>query len=223
LKFKFTGKLTRVDRHLWHRVILLLAYPMRSFLFFSLALAAAGTSLPIWYSQCEGLGYSPGKVACGACKVIAKALGTAHESVAACQSCCSASLDIVSGTGTRKRFDTVALRVCRLQPGGSGVQEWLEKREQAWSEKGVVVEDFCAFGEPPLVVLRNDRDELEEAAAAEKPQVKAVPGKKKPAAAAKKTAAAPAEGALVVGVSVPVTSWKVEHIDAFIEASLKPE
>jgi len=87
------------------------------------------------------------------------------------------------------------------------VNEWLEKREAEWEKKGVVVDDHCSmFGELPSIVLKNDGDEEEDV-----PQEKKTKKKSK-------------SGALLEtkkGLSVPITTWKVEHIDAFISAALK--
>ena len=204
-------------------------------------LAAHGEEPPaaaplIWASQCAAHNFTAGALPCGTCKLLSRALGAAHASALACRSCCSASLDIGTGAapGARKQFDTVSLRLCRMQAGGAGVSEWLEKREESWAARGVAVEDVCAYGEPPAVVLRNDGDEAEAGAeaggAAAAAPAAAAPGaaaggsRKAAAAAAKRRGRAmPEAAAPPVGVVVPVGAWKVEHIDAFLEAALRKE
>lgn len=95
-------------------------------------------SSPVWLSECKSHGFLAGQLPCSTCAKLEGALGAEHSRVAACHSCCSAQLDYED-----RRFEGAVLRVCRAQATG-GVQEWLEKRAEAWAARGVVVEDTCA-------------------------------------------------------------------------------
>lgn len=182
-------------------------------------LVLANDISPTWYSQCESLGFKAGNLPCGTCTLLSKALTPSHEVVRQCKSCCSPQLD-VGTVSSRKKFDTVTVRVCRVQPGGGGVDEWLSKKESFWTEKGVVVDDACTmYGEPPAIILSNDGDVVveEEVDTKQKKKKGGLPGKlasgKGPSSSSSSTN----------GVAIPIAAWKLEHIDAFIAASLKKE
>ena len=194
---------------------------------FALApLVLAAEPKPTWYSECESLGFQAGQLPCGTCSLLAKALGSSSEVVQQCKSCCSPQLD-VGTVSSRKKFDTVTVRVCRAQPGGGGVNEWLEKKESSWAEKGVVVEDACTmYGEPASIVLSNDGDVVvveEEADTKQKKKKGGVPGKGSAKGAFFSSSSSAASSTPTNGVAVPISAWKLEHIDAFIAASLKKE
>ena len=199
----------------------------------TLCLATAAASSPIWYSQCESHGFRAGGVPCGTCKLLSRALGAGHASSEACASCCSPGLDLggAGGSQHRRQFDSVSLRVCRMQVGSAGAQEWLEKREKAWAERGVVVEDACeALGQGPVLVLRNDSDEGllaegagEEAEGGGRKRAGSSSSSSSSSSAKRRRGRGQEAPAPIVGIPVPIAAWKVEHIDAFIEAALKKE
>ena len=189
---------------------------------------AGGQEPPTWYSECESLGFKAGQLPCGTCGLLSKALGPSSEVVQQCRSCCSPQLD-VGTVSSRKKFDTVTVRVCRAQPGGGGVNEWLEKKESSWAEKGVVVEDACTmYGEPASIILSNDGDVVvveEEVDTKQKKKKGGVPGKggAKGSFFSSSSSSSAASSTPTNGVAVPIAAWKLEHIDAFIAASLKKD
>jgi len=194
----------------------------------------------VWLSDCAKHGFSAGELPCGTCAGLQRGLGPSHAAVVeACLSCCSPALDYAG-----KKFGGAVLRVCRASASG-GVQEWLEKRAGAW-EGRVAVEDTCGglpggmnfggmgmgamFGgmggfpgtsEPPKLVLLSDAVGV---AAAPPPPPPPPPkgGKNQPPAKRKAAPAKepPADAAGKSGVEVAVSSFKVDHIDAFLEKHL---
>lgn len=107
-------------------------------------------------SSCIPAGFNPSQLSCSTCAHVARALGEAHASVGECRSCCSSVLDLLEGgfDAPRRTFDAdaVTLRLCKAHPPG-GLNEWLEKSEQAWAAKGVHVVDACGMEQPPVVQL----------------------------------------------------------------------
>ena len=169
------------------------------------------TPLFVPLSKCASLGFAPGRVACRSCRDISTALGATSAAARNCAACCSSVLDVQHESGAPRKFDRVAVTLCRgsLKAHG-GVNEWVEKQEKKWASKGVAVVEgpacagdtgggfmgsFAGMGMggfpggadvPPVISLCADEDEDADC------------------------------------VRIPIASFKMEHIDAALERHVQP-
>ncbi len=161
-------------------------------------------------SQCAAAGFAAGAVSCATCAELGKVLGSSDPAVSACGSCCSPAVDAVSS----RRFDGATLYVNRAMGGaGGGVGEWLEKSAARWAGRVDVVDSFVAA---PVLVLKDDGsgDGGDGGAAAGDG---GAGGQGKGRSRRARALGLDATGGLTVG------NWKIEQIDAFLEAKLREE
>lgn len=163
-------------------------------------------------SKCAELGFQAGRLPCSTCSDLSEALGAADALAAECASCCSTTLDFNSA----RRYDGGALHVCVEHASTwGGINEWLEKSAKKWEERGVAVVDDCE-GEPFLSLT--DEGEAEAGTAPAKAKGRAALASLFGGGAAARKARSPAASS--GSASMPVGTWKVEQVDAFLRQKL---
>lgn len=145
------------------------------------------------YSECADYGFSVGKVACSQCNSLFSVLGD-DEIVKACRECCGPWRDSKANSYSR-----AVLQISTMFQVEGGVNEFLEKHAEPYTEADVLEVERAAFPVPAKLVFQGQVSK----------------GAKAGAAAGKK-------GSSSGSTSLVVTTWKTEQISAALDHFLVP-
>lgn len=164
--------------------------------------AAAHSRPPIPFRRCAELGFTTASLPCSACELVAASLGSSSEAVAECRACCSPALDAV----VPRKYKRVA--VVLLGEPRDGVAEFMEKAAGRWKQAAAASagSSATAWHWEQRQIIMPDGDVAEHALVFSEPLP--LPGSAKAALATESS------------FTVPIGSFKIEHIETLLAAKL---